>query len=63
MCQPHLHQGSADVGLLVQEDVVGVVVELLYTVPGRSEGSGVISLYWFGSSWPDSQVKVQGMKI
>lgn len=59
----HLYQGSADVGLLVQEDVVGVVVELLHTVSGRFEDSGIVSVYWFGGSWLDIQVGVLGTEI
>lgn len=47
----YLDQGSADVGLLEQKDVIGAVVEPFNTVSGRFEDSWVIGLDCFGKSW------------
>lgn len=40
----YLDQGSADAGLLEQEDVIRAVVESFHTVPGCCQDSGIVCL-------------------
>lgn len=48
---PHLDQGSADMGLLEQEDVIRAVVEAFNAVSGCFEDSWVVGVDCFGKSW------------
>lgn len=60
---PHLDQGSADVGLLEQEDVIRTVVEPFNAVSGCLEDFWIVGVYRFGKSWLHVWAKGLGTNI